>query len=265
MVSSLWDIYMKINALKPLVHCITNPVTVNDCANALLAVGARPIMASHPDETAEVQGGASSLVLNMGAIANFGAMESAAETAVSLGHPVVVDPVGVSASTLRRRACLGLFRSRRVTCVRGNASEIAALLSDSRTASGLEAECSSDAVSNARALAREYSCCVVSSGADDIVTDGASVFRVSNGDPMMARVTGTGCMSSALLGAFYAAEDSLLAAVASCAVMGMAGELAAEETRGHMRGTGTFRTLLMDGLSLVDESVFARRLKVVSE
>lgn len=263
--SDLWKIHEKISKTRPLVHCITNPVTINDCANVLLAVGARAIMASHVDEVEDIQQGASALVLNLGGIANFNAMTRAAKAASSLGHPVVVDPVGVSASGLRRRACLELLTSHLVTCVRGNGSEIAALLSESRTATGLEAEgISGDVCPNAVALARRHSCTVVSSGATDVITDGKSVFAVSNGDAMMTRITGSGCMSTTLIGAFYSMENSILAAVASCAYMGICGEVAAKDTRSLGRGTGTFRTFLIDKLFNLDFAEFSSRLKVKS-
>lgn len=258
----LWGIVKGVRDQDALVHCITNPVTVNDCANALLAAGAHPIMAAHPDEVAEVQGGSSALVLNLGAVAQASSMLRAAEAARAAGHPIVVDPVGVSTSTIRRQLCLELLKGG-ISCLRGNASEVRALVSSSRTAAGLEASASdvASAAGSGRTLAQRFGCVVVVSGAVDRVSDGRRGFAVANGDVMMSRVTGMGCVSTALLGAFFAASASIEAAAACCSLMGLSGEFAAAKTRSAGGGPGTFRTFLIDGLYLLDERAFLDGLK----
>lgn len=176
--AELWAVWERISRRRPLVHCITNPVTVNDCANALLAAGAHPFMAAHPDEVEEVQLRADALVINLGAIAQLDSIGKAARQAVACGHPIVVDPVGVSASSLRRRSCIALLKEFPVACVRGNGAEIRALLEDTGTAAGVDAP-SEDAASAheiAAQLARRHDCAVVASGAVDVVTDGRQTF-----------------------------------------------------------------------------------------
>lgn len=255
-LAELWAVWEKISRRRPLVHCITNPVTVNDCANVLLAAGARPFMAAHPDEVEEVQLHADALVINLGAISQLDSIGKAARRAVACGHPIIVDPVGVSASSLRRRSCIELLEEFHVACVRGNGAEIRALLSDTGTAAGVDADEETAAAEVASALARRHGCTVVSSGAVDAVTDGRRAFGVSNGDAMMTRVTGMGCMLSSLLGAAYAVESSPLAAAAVCAAVGLSGELAADGTRSARRGPAHFRDLFVDTLYSLDEAQF---------
>ncbi|WP_352402906.1 hydroxyethylthiazole kinase [Pyramidobacter sp.] len=256
--AELWAVWERISRRRPLVHCLTNPVTVNDCANVLLAAGARPFMAAHPDEVEEVQRHADALVVNMGAIAQLDSIGKAARQAAERGHPIIVDPVGVAASSLRRRSCIALLKEFPVACVRGNGAEIRALLGDTGTARGVDAS-SEDAASaheTAVQLARRYGCVAVASGAVDAVTDGRRTFSVGNGDAMMARVTGMGCMLSSLLGAAFAVENSLRAAAAVCAVVGLSGEQAAAGTCAARRGPAYFRDLFVDTLFSLDEAQF---------
>jgi len=260
--AELWSIWERISRRRPLVHCITNPVTVNDCANVLLAAGAHPFMAAHPDEVEEVQRRAGALVINMGAVARLDSIGKAARQAAECGHPIIVDPVGVSASSLRRRGCIALLREFSVSCVRGNGAEIRALLDDTETAAGVDA-LPEDAMSASAAagLARRYGCAAIASGAVDVVTDGSRTFRVGGGDAMMTRVTGMGCMLTSLLGAAHAVENSLRAAAAVCAAVGLSGELAAAGTRAARRGPAYFRGLFVDTLYSLDEAQFVGGIK----
>lgn len=134
------DIFSKIAEKKPIIHCITNIVTVNDCANVLLAIGASPVMAHHEMEVKEITSGSDALVCNMGAIENFEAMLIAGRKADSLGHPVVIDPVGVASSSYRRSLCLKLIEECHPTCIRGNVSEIKALALDETISKGVDAK-----------------------------------------------------------------------------------------------------------------------------
>lgn len=122
------EIYEKIQQKRPIIHCITNAVTVNDCANILLAAGASPTMAHHPCEVEEITAGTAALICNFGAISDYEAMKTAGKRAHALGHPIVIDPVGVSGSSYRREKCLELMKIIHPTCIRGNYSEIQALL-----------------------------------------------------------------------------------------------------------------------------------------
>ena len=133
------EIHKKIQQIRPIIHCITNAVTVNDCANILLAAGASPTMAHHPCEVEEITAGTAALICNFGAISDYEAMKTAGKRAHALGHPIVIDPVGVSGSSYRREKCLELMKIIHPTCIRGNYSEIQALLHNCGTVTGVDA------------------------------------------------------------------------------------------------------------------------------
>ncbi len=264
----------------PVVQCITNIVTVNDCANALLAVGASPTMAHHPEEMEEFAAVCDALVCNMGATESLEAMMAAgkADTA-GPSRPVVIDPVGCATSAFRRRKCLELIDAVHPACIRGNGAEIRALATDHRTARGVDdlflqektegpadkngqsgAEISEDQPSSdfslseetvrcARQLSRMTGAIVIASGETDYVVCGDRVYSVRGGSAWMTRVTGTGCMLSVLLGAFLSVENSALSAAACCGMMNVCAERAQEHTAAEHGGTGTFRVHLIDELS----------------
>lgn len=246
----------RIRENNPIVHCITNSVTVNDCANILLAVGASPIMAHHVKEVAEVSSNCDALVCNFGAIEDFEAMKIAAKTAVDCGHPVVIDPVGVGGIRYRREKFFELVHMIRPTCIRGNVSEIRALYEGTQTAKGVDV--SREAISDheiediAKKLSQQLHCIVVASGAVDRITDGDMVCRVAEGDAMMTCITGAGCMSSVLIAAFLCCYDGMEAATMACTLMGRCGRVAAEKTESAHRGTMSFRLQLIDEISCFD-------------
>ncbi|MCI5902976.1 MAG: hydroxyethylthiazole kinase [Blautia sp.] len=254
----VYEIWNKIKKTRPLVHCITNIVTVNDCANILLAAGASPTMAHHPLEAAEVTEGCRALVCNAGATESADAMERAGKRAHELGHPIVLDPVGAAGSTLRRTLCRNLMASIHPDCIRGNYTEIRALALNRKTGSGVDALEEGGSAEHTLeeikemvcALARQQGCLVAASGAIDVLSDGKQIITVDRGSEMMTKVTGTGCMSSALLGAFLAVDHSLESAAAMCTVMGICGERAEQKTREAGGGTGTFHIQLLDAVSL---------------
>ena len=252
------EIYEIIQQKRPIIHCITNAVTVNDCANILLAAGASPTMAHHPCEVEEITAGTAALICNFGAISDYEAMKAAGKRAHALGHPIVIDPVGVSGSSYRREKCLELMKIIHPTCIRGNYSEIQALLQNCGTVTGVDA--AEDALAEAeetdlpelmKQYAKENQMILVASGETDLITDGSCVYQCHNGSPMMARITGSGCMSTVMLGAFLSAENSVESAVACCVFTGIAGELAAKETTAQKRGTMTFRNWFIDAVSLM--------------
>ncbi|MBE5872491.1 MAG: hydroxyethylthiazole kinase [Lachnospiraceae bacterium] len=253
------SIIKEIRKTRPIIHCITNIVTVNDCANILLAAGASPIMAHHPAEVEEVTTKADCLVCNMGALENYEAMEIAMEAAKRAGHPIVIDPVGVSGSTYRREKCISLIKRFQPTCVRGNYSEILALMKECNTAAGLdggivkdEISRKSDLVRQIEAYAKRQGVIVIASGKTDIVTDGSLTELVTDGHPMMRRITGSGCMSSVLVGAFLTVKKDTDTAAAACRFIGKAGEKAAQETIADGGGTMTFRLKFIDEVSKAD-------------
>lgn len=266
----------RVEKSRPVVQCITNIVTVNDCANALLAIGGSPTMAHHPEEMADFAAVSDALVCNMGATESLDAMMAAglasrnrkntenAENTERAGlavngekrgerteRPIVIDPVGCASSTFRRGKCLELIKAVKPSCIRGNPAEIRALATGHDTGRGvddLEAE-TPDAARSAMDLARKTGAIVVASGETDYVADGIRLYEVKGGTAWMSRVTGTGCMLSSLLGAFLAVENSALSVAACCAMMNACAEKALAETVRRHGGTGTFHICLMDALS----------------
>lgn len=258
-----------VRAKKPLVHQITNYVTVNDCANITLAAGASPIMADDIEEAAEIAAVSSALVLNIGTLnaRTVQSMLAAGKRANEKGVPVVLDPVGAGASGLRNRAAAELLKQVKLTAVRGNLSEIrsvAGLSAATRGVDAAEQETSRDARENAetvRQLARSLGCVAAATGPVDTVSDAERTLLIRNGHPMLSSVTGTGCMCTALVGCFCgASDDFLLASAAGIALMGVAGELAFERA-GHL-GSGSFRTALIDAVSHMDAETFAGRVRI---
>lgn len=252
----------RIRAEAPLVHNITNYVVMNLTANALLALGASPVMAHAEEEVAEMTAIARALVINIGTLSApwIAAMFQAGGAARRKGLPMVLDPVGAGATAFRTDTARRLLDELSPAIVRGNASEIRALASEEHATRGVDSAHTPEAAAEAAvALAGRSGGVVVASGAIDLIVSGGSVARVSNGHPMMARVTGMGCTASALAGAFAAVNPSARdAAVNAMAVMGVAGELAAEGAT----GPGTFVARFLDALYLMSEADIRGRLKV---
>ncbi|NCB31639.1 MAG: hydroxyethylthiazole kinase [Clostridia bacterium] len=258
----------RVRDTSPLVHHITNYVTVNDCANVTLAIGASPIMADDIGEAADIASISSSLVLNIGTL-NTRTVESmllAGKAANKAGVPVVLDPVGAGASALRNETLKKLLDEVKMTLIRGNVSEISYLAGISSSVRGVDAS-EEDIKKNkkelAAAAALKYGCTVAVTGAVDVVCDGERWAFLSNGTPSLSRVTGTGCMSTSLCGAFCGAKiDPFVAATGALCAMGIAGELADEA--GPM-GTSSFRTGVIDALSLLTGEALAKRAKIHEE
>ena len=258
---------------KPLVQCITNDVTINDCANIVLAAGASPIMADEQREADEVARIADALEINLGKSSESAtaAMLISAKTASERGIPIVLDPVGVGCIKRRLDFALYLLSSYSISAVRGNMSEIKSLCGISGGEKGVDADVG-DTVTDKNAaeaaevpvkLASKYGCTVAATGKADIVTDGKTVYVLGNGDDMMSMVTGTGCMSSALMGAYCGAGDKIFeACLSSTAVMGVCGELAAKYAKKCKKGVGTFKTDLFDEISTLTENGLKNTLKI---
>lgn len=254
-----------VRAARPLVHNITNYVVMNPTANALLALGASPVMAHAEDEVAEMAAIAGALVLNIGTLSPpwISAMFRAAESARKNRVPIVLDPVGAGATRLRTETAGKLLGEFRPDVLRANASEILAMAGDASQTRGVD---SRQPVEQARdaavGLARQFHITVAVTGPEDFVTDGVRAARISNGHALMARVTGTGCTASALTGAFCAVEkEPFEAAVASLVVFGIAGEMAARE---HPR-PGTFQVRLLDALDEIQPNHVRAAARVAVE
>ena len=226
-----------VRSQRPLVHNITNYVVMNNSANALLAIGASPVMAHWTQEMEEMVSIAGALVLNIGTLDEnwLESMKVAGVAASRRGIPIVLDPVGAGATRARTAASLELIELCHPTVIRGNASEIMALVDAGVKSKGVDSSAqSSDAVEAARKLAEETGAVVVISGATDYITDGSVVHTVDGGDEIMTAVTGMGCTATALTGAFAAVcKDPMTAAVAAMAVMSAAGEKAAAQASGN--------------------------------
>lgn len=237
--------YVKIK--KPLIHCITNPISINQCANAILAVGAKPIMAEHPKEVEEITSNADALVLNLGNITDI-RMESMIKS-VRIANkkkiPIVTDAVGVACSDLRRKFMHKLLENN-VTLIKGNYSEIKALYEVEYKIFGVDADFSGVGYIKeiTKKLAEKYNCMFLASGKEDIISDGKRVFSVKNGTPQLSQITGTGCMLGALCGCFLSVSKNIYGAVTACGVLGVCGEYAQTN-----KGNGTFSVRLMDALS----------------
>jgi len=245
------DILEKVRKERPLIHNITNYVVMNFTANALLAMGSSPVMAHALQEVEEMVSASRALVANIGTLSGpwVESMIVAARRANEKGIPVVLDPVGAGATRFRTETAQRILSETRVDVVRGNASEIMALQGMGVQARGVDSfHTMEEARKVAVDLALRFSCIIAVTGEKDFVTDGSGGAIIANGDPLMSRVTGTGCAASAIAGAFCAVEENrLMATAGSLVFFGLAGEMAAKDNP----GPGTFQTRLLDALSSV--------------
>lgn len=247
---------------KPLIHCITNPISINQCANAVLSLGARPIMAEHPLEVAEITQTAFALMLNIANITDvrMKSIKTASETAKKYNIPSVLDIVGISCSQLRRNYVHELLDIHIPTVIKGNYSEICALSDDEYRSAGVDSHSSATfqkTLNSAVSSAQKYNTVILASGKSDIVTDGKRVAYIHNGSPRLAEITGTGCMQGALTAVYLSASDGFQSAVTACTVMGICGELASCK-----EGTGSFYTALLDSLSLLRNADIEKYMRV---
>ncbi|CUA97772.1 hydroxyethylthiazole kinase [Thiomonas bhubaneswarensis] len=264
---SLWADVLAVRQQQPLVHNITNFVVMNYNANALLALGAAPVMAHAREEVVDMAGIAQALVLNIGTLEPrwIESMRLALQKARERGIPVVLDPVGAGATPYRNQAVAELLEAGNPTVLRGNASEILSVAGVAAATRGVDSSAASDdAVRAARELASRLDAVVCVSGATDhvLAPDGRHA-RLSNGHVWMTRVTGVGCSASALIGAFSAVQpDAFHATTAAMAYLGVVGEVAAEQVQAAGRGVGQLQIALLDGLQLLDAATFLARLRL---
>ncbi|MHB8054882.1 MAG: hydroxyethylthiazole kinase, partial [Candidatus Aminicenantales bacterium] len=245
---TIWEDIGTIRSDGPLVHNITNFVAMDVTANALLALGASPVMAHAIEEVEDMVGIASSLVLNIGTLSGpwIEAMFKAAAAAKRRGLRVVFDPVGAGATPYRTETSRRILDEIQPAILRGNPSEIMALVSSRALTKGVDTKYTSEkAVDAAFEIADKYHCVVSVSGAVDLIVSGNKIIKTANGHPLMAKVTGLGCTATALTGAFATVNPSPFEAAATAmAVMGIAGEMASEKAQ----GPGSFRTYFIDAL-----------------
>lgn len=263
------ECFENVRRKKPLVHNITNYVTVNDVANVLLACGASPIMSDDMDEVEEITSICDGLHINIGTLNKntIPAMFLAGKKANQLGHKVVLDPVGAGASKLRTETAVKLMKEIRFDAIRGNISEIKTLALGSGSTKGVDADVS-DAVTEAtldsavgfvKAFAGKTGCIIAVTGAIDLVTDGNRCYVIRNGRAEMGRITGTGCQLSAIMTAFLAANqgNELEAAAAAVCTMGLAGEIGWKNMQ-PSEGNSTYRNRLIDAIYNMDGEILER-------
>lgn len=279
LLSQLEPILTYIQQEAPLIHCITNPISINDCANILLAIGARPIMAEHPEEVAEITAIAKGLALNLGNITNarMASMKISAGVAKDKGIPFVLDLVGLSCSRLRQKYAKELLQIAVPDIIKGNISELRTLLGLPTTPGmGVEAG-QKEMVTRENALeyarifqkqAREYHTLLLATGPIDLVVSSEEAYIIANGSNALASITGTGCMNNVLAGACLAgvhgissqATNNTLAAILSCLLLGIAGENIQDIYLNQ--GPGSFHYSLMDSISKLTSHTIAKQCNI---
>jgi hydroxyethylthiazole kinase len=251
----------EIRKQKPLIHNITNYVVMNYTANALLAMGASPVMAHAANEVEEMVSFAGALVLNIGTPADdwIASMITAGKKASELKTPIILDPVGSGATLFRTNAAKRIIRETRVSVIRGNSSEILSLRQDNSKTKGVDSIHSVEAAAeSAKILAGELDSILAVTGPTDLITDGRQVIRVSNGHPLMGYITGTGCTATVTIGAFLSVDgDPVSASATALAFFGLAGEVAAK----NAFAPGSFMIAMLDALYTITPEELLRGCK----
>ncbi|MDF2474028.1 MAG: thiM [Anaerocolumna sp.] len=258
----------------PLVHSITNYVTANDCANVLLALGASPIMADDFNEVSEITAMSNALVINIGTLneRTIQSMVLAGKKANELNIPVIFDPVGAGASKFRTNTALFLLNEIKFNVIRGNVSEMKALCDGTRNTRGVDAnnlvnaETLDQTIHYGKSLAIKFKSIIVITGVIDIVTDGTQTYAIYNGHPLMSKISGTGCMLSAIIGGFCGANPKCLLPTTAAAVctMGICGELGYQQMTEQNGGTATYKIHLIDSISKINIDILKAGAKIES-
>ncbi len=255
----------KIRAEAPLIHNITNYVVMNVTANALLAIGASPVMSHAPEEVEDMTALSKALVINLGTLSLdwINSMIKAGHEANHRNIPIVLDPVGSGATRFRTESAQLLLHNTPPAIIRGNASEIRSLVFAEQCTKGVDSvHTTEETLDAAQFLSGNFRCVVSVSGATDLIVEGNTAIRIMNGNPMMSCITGLGCTATALTGAFAAVNKSYLHAAANAmALMGIAGEIAAE----RCNGPGSFQINFLDALYNIQKSDIKSRLKMKVE
>ena len=259
-----YSLLKKIRAEKPVVHHLTNWVTIYDCANIVKALGASPVMAHAKEEVSQMAGIASALVLNIGTLTVdfIEAMKIAARSANRKGIPVVLDVCGAGATELRDKKSFELLDEVRIDIIKGNASEVARIAGEKVKTKGVDAaKVEKNLIHIARDLAVNRKATVVITGKEDIISDSKKLYIVKNGHPMMTHVVGTGCMATSVIGTFAAVEPDLAHAAAAGLV---SFEIAAELAAKGSKGPATFKERMFDHLYNLDKKTIDRMENVES-
>jgi len=258
----IWVNFQTVKAKSPLIHNITNYVVMNTTANALLAIGASPVMAHAIEEVEEMVRIANAVVINIGTLSPkwIEAMKLTLKEANRLNKPVVLDPVGAGATNYRNRTIVELLETGSFSVIRANASEIIAMVSSINNTKGVDSTNTADqALESAEYLSKKSGNVICISGKTDIIVSDKKQLRIYNGHEMMSKVTGLGCTATAVIGAFLGVvDDTFMATVSAMAVMGVAGELAANSSA----GPGSLQLNLLDKFYTMTEDEFTKTLKV---
>lgn len=256
------ELQNKIKKEKPLVHAITNPISINQCANTAISMGAMPIMAEHPNEVEEITRTARALLLNLGNITEvrMQSIKLSSKVAVKENIPIIIDAVGVACSTLRYNFLSKMLKDIIPTLIKGNYSEIYALDNTAYRSHGVNAQpdlCAETIEKSAVNLAKKHHSFVLATGKTDIVTDGKRMFYIHNGHPRLSSITGTGCMLGMLCSVFLSVHTDIQAVCMATAMLGICGEQASIQ-----QGNGSFMTGLMDNLSLFTDTDFENAVRM---
>ena len=276
LLNSINETLSQIKEKNPLTHCITNSVTINDCANAVLAIGGSPFMAEDAEELEEVVTIADALVINIGKLSKeqINSMNVSAKVANETDTPIILDPVGVGVTELRNKTTMDLINNYNMAAIRGNITEIKSIaklvgvIDENNTAKGVDVNID-DIITEEnlsangeiiRELAEKLDTTILASGPIDILSDGKTTIAIDNGDDMMPLITGSGCMLSSIVGSCIGGSTPLEGSLVAILAMNLAGEKARAKVDEKDEGTGSFRAYLIDYLyktnaeSLINES-----------
>lgn len=266
LTNKLLEVKQKIKSDKPLIHYITNPITINDCANVILAVGAKPIMAEHPLETAEITAVSKALAVNLGNITDvrMKSMLISGKTAFEKKLPQIIDLVGAGCSKLRLDYAKKYISECHPSVIKGNMSEIKAMCQVKSNSKGIDVGTADivtgqnlkESIEMIKNLARQTGAVIAVTGPVDIITDGTNCYLIANGCEMLSMLTGTGCMLTALIATFISCGYILEGTVIAAVIMGICGELSQQA-----KGTGSFRTELLDNIFSISDEVIKDRIK----
>ncbi|WP_175413142.1 hydroxyethylthiazole kinase [Clostridium sp. AWRP] len=260
------QIKRNVKIKKPLIHYITNPISINDCANAMLAIGAKPIMAEHPLEVSEITSASNALGVNLGNITDvrMKSMLISGKTAFKERIPQVIDLVGVGCSKLRFNYAKKFISQCHPDVIKGNLSEIRAICGIESNAKGIDAgECDritddnfDENIEIVKKLSLRTNSVIAATGAVDVITNGSQTYLIKNGCEMLSMVTGTGCMVTALIASYISSLDIFGGTILAVSLMGICGELSQ-----HTTGIGSFRTDLIDNLFTISDNTITNKIK----
>lgn len=265
-INNLLQIKHNIKLKKPLIHCITNPISINDCANIVLAVGAKPIMAEHPLEVSEITAVSKALAVNLGNITNI-RMESmliSGKTALKNKIPQVIDLVGVGCSKLRLDYARNFILKCHPSVIKGNMSELKAICGIKSGAKGIDVGACDvvteknfdESIEMLEMLSLETGAVIAATGVIDIITNGTYTYLITNGSEMLSMITGTGCMLTALIASYISSGNIIGGTVLATVLMGICGELSQ-----YVKGTGSFKAELMDNMFSISDDIIVEKIK----